>query len=507
MPQPSGDETAGRLSARLWWALAACVVLGLGLRAIEAHHKSLWLDEYHSLYLADSESLGEVVEKVASDFRPPVFFWGLSFLRGVEPHVQRWVPILFSLLTLLPLWSIARHGGLSVIARIAVCGLFLFVPYQVQYGVDLRSYSAVQFVSATLVWAAVTSTASTRARLLTFGLATAAGLYLHYGVAVAVVCVGFARCVLRPVGAVGLPGLVAAGTLGVLTFLPWAISVEGWLFSDPEQILPPSERGAQEAAPETPALPADVTWKAALVLPRTLVPAMGLLGPSVAPTTKLATSILFSLIILGLFNNLWRYRRGTVDGNKALYAALLASGAGFAVTTALCVVLWRRVPMQYFVVASWGWPLLVGLLVQAAARRRGRAAAAVIGVTLLCGVCQVLGAPREDTEGGVRAALARGSTRDAIYTAVLWQPPWYPHTLPWTYSTGDLRGLPLDVREPHDVPDGDQSSRAVVVVTRKARPQGMHVQAGVWDSIRRHRRLVEIVVIDGSTRVYVYEPR
>lgn len=55
-----------------------------------------------------------------SDFHPPGFFWVLSAFRNLEPHLQRWLPILLSMLTLLPLWSIARQGGLGEVARLTV---------------------------------------------------------------------------------------------------------------------------------------------------------------------------------------------------------------------------------------------------------------------------------------------------------------------------------------------------------------------------------------------------
>src|SRR5262245_58847435 len=115
-------------SFKVKWAVAVCVLLGLGLRGIEAREKSLWLDEYHTLYLADSDTLGEIVDKGARDFHPPAFFWALSLLREVAPHGQRLFPVLLSLLTLIPLWSIARQGGLGQLARLSLCGVYLFAP-------------------------------------------------------------------------------------------------------------------------------------------------------------------------------------------------------------------------------------------------------------------------------------------------------------------------------------------------------------------------------------------
>ena len=491
----------------LWWLLVVCVLAGVALRAVEADGKSLWLDEYHSLYLADSDDMAEVVDKVAHDFRPPLFFWGMSFLRGVDAHLQRWIPILFSLLALVPLWSILQHGGVSRLASTAACGVLLFAPYQVQYGVDLRSYSAVQLVTLVLVWAAVTSAGPAAARFAVFAVATAVGLYIHYGVAVAVVGVGFARCLVRPSGSLGLSRVVIAGTLGVLMFLPWVLSVEGWLFSDPEQILPPSSRAGAETAAEAPTSPSDLGLKAALVIPRTLIPAMDSLGAAASAHLRAAGWILLGLGLLGSLNLLRRPRDG-VDRARVVTAALLVSGAGFVITTALCVSLWHRVPMQYFVVASWGWPLLVGLMLDAVPGRGRRVSAGlVIAAFLFAGIGQLRGESREDTERGVEVALQEGANRDAIYTAVLWQPAWYPHTLPWRFLDAEPRTGPVEVLEPTDVPPGDRSDRPVVVVTRKARPRGEHVLAGVWDSIERGRRLVKAVAVDPATRVYVYEPR
>ena len=506
MSQDAARGVAGS-SPRVMVMLALCVLVGIVLRGLEAGGKSLWLDEYHTLWLADSSSLGAVADKVKHDFRPPLFFWAMSALRGLDPHVQRWVPILFSMLTLLPLWSIARAGGLGRVAAVTACGVFLFAPYQVQYGAELRSYSAVQLASVSLVWAAVTSSAAVSVRLAVFGVVTAIGLYLHYGVAVAVLSVGFARCLVRPVGSVSLPAMIGAGTLGVLAFLPWLVSVEGWLFSDPEQILSPEDRGPADpaAVDESPAWWDHELDKAAVVLPRTLVPMIGALGPVAGGVMKVAAGLLFIFVAVG---SVCVARRVLGDreraGNKAVWAALLTSGAAFVLTTLLCVGFWQRVPMQYYVVASWGWPLFLGLAVHCCGTRRGAArfAAGLLVAGLAAGLCQSVGDSREDTEAGVRAAL-EVEAENPIYTAVLWQPPWYPHTTPWLY--GDLPAG-LDVREPRDVPGGAAAEQTVVVVTRRSRPEDGG-QDELWGPIIRERELRDVVEIDDVTRVYVYSGR
>ena len=79
------------------------MVLALLLRAVEAHRKSLWLDELHSLWTAGGASFAEVIERVRLDFHPPLYFLLLHLVDGWEPHAQRWISIAFSLATLVPL--------------------------------------------------------------------------------------------------------------------------------------------------------------------------------------------------------------------------------------------------------------------------------------------------------------------------------------------------------------------------------------------------------------------
>lgn len=497
---------ASQVATTPWvkWAVAVCVLLGLALRGIEAREKSLWLDEYHTLYLADSDTLGEIVDKGASDFHPPAFFWALSLFRRVAPHGQRLFPILLSMLTLIPLWSIARQGGLGPLARLSLCGVFLFAPYQVQYGAELRSYSALQLTSVLLVWAAVTSSTRSWVRIAVFGLATAVGLYVHYFVAVTVLSVGIVRCLSRPPGSVSLRALVVAGTVGALTFLPWIQANEDWVLRDPAEILEWSV-GPSRA----PSSVWDQSLQAAVIPARTLVPMIGGLGaPRVVPM-RIAVALLFAAVGVGVLHVVWRiWKRTTPVGSAAAWSALLVGAVGFVVTTVLCLVVWRRVPLQYFTVAAWAWPLLVGMGVQcvSGAKLARLLTAIVLLSSLAAGTCHVSGASREDTEAGVVAALGAGKDRNAIYTAVLRQPYWYPHVLPLRYCARGVRDTDMDVREPHEIPavDAPGGDRPVIVVTRKTEPEGDAFRS-MWDSIRRGRRLVQTLRVDAATRVYVFE--
>src|SRR5262245_65002882 len=109
-----------------------------------------------------------------------------------------------------------------------------------------------------------------------------------------------------------------------------------------------------------------------------------------------------------------------------------------------------RVPLQYFTVAAWAGPLCVGLGVQCApSETLARLLTALVLLAgLAAGACHVLGASRENTEAGVDAAIRAGGDRNALYTAILWQPDWYPHALPFRYRAPGVHAADLDVREP-----------------------------------------------------------
>jgi len=126
---------------------------------------------------------------------------------------------------------------------------------------------------------------------------------------------------------------------------------------------------------------------------------------------------------------------------------------------------------------------------------------------LAAGTCHVLGASREDTEAGVAAAVRAGGERDAIYTAVLWQPDWYPHALPFRYRAPGVHDGDMDIREPAAIPAGDApgGDRPVIVVTRKTDPEKYALHA-LWAPILRGRRLAQTLSVDDATRVYVFEP-
>ena len=91
---------------------------------------------------------------------------------------------------------------------------------------------------------------------------------------------------------------------------------------------------------------------------------------------------------------------------------------------------------------------------------------------------------------------------------MLWQPEGYPHCLPYRYC-GAPGLAEIDLREPGEIPAGDApgGERPIIVVTRSTNPEGFRSDPTLWNPIRQGRRIAEMLQIDPSTRVYVYESR
>ena len=181
--------------------LFACVVLGLVLRGLEAALTSVWLDELHTLWVAAAPGVGALNARLAEDTHTPLFYVVVQLLDGaLGAHALRWLSIAIGILAVVPLDGIARAAGFGRAARIATAGLFCALPYQIQWGAELRPYAWLQLATVVLAWAAFTPAASAggrRGRFAAFALATAFGLYSHLFTAFAVLGIGAARLVFR----------------------------------------------------------------------------------------------------------------------------------------------------------------------------------------------------------------------------------------------------------------------------------------------------------------------
>jgi hypothetical protein len=513
-------QAARGTSVRLATLVGASLAVGVLLRGVEAHRKSLWLDEMHSLYAARGSGFAEVIERVRVDFHPPLYFLLLHFLDGIDPHAQRWLSILFGIATLLPLLALLRSAGLSPLARAVACGLYCTSSYQILYAAELRAYSGLELCAATMAWAAFTDRAAPRWRFLAFAAATAVGLYLHYFAAVAALAILAARPLLgrhgdreleagrKTHGALAWRTLAAAGAMGFALFLPWLLTKERWLVTDPGKMWRvehlDSAAGPGPRAPSPP-LRSDDLVKAATIPLRTYAPMLSSLGRPVATSAQVGAAVFFALVLAGGAGLLAGLRRGrSLPGGARLAAPIGAGAIAYLVGTVMCLAVWRRVPAQYFVVGAWIWPLGCAALVDAIERVRLREvyAGLLLAASLAIGVSHVLGASRENMRGAVETAVKTGREEGAILTAILWQPPWYPHALPYlVYAPG------VEACEPQDVPPaGAAERRPVVVITRNVAFAGENSLPIEWRTIREGRRFARSLWIDNSIEVAVFEP-
>jgi hypothetical protein len=515
------ERNARGTSVPLGVLAAVGLALAVLLRAVEVHRKSFWLDELHSLWTARGADLAQVIERVRVDFHPPLYFLLLHAVDGWDPHAQRWISVAFSLATLVPLLAIARWAGLSPLARFAVLALFATSPYQILYAGELRAYAALGFFATTMAWAAFTDRAPAKWRFAAFAAATGIGLNVHYFAGVAAVCFVAAQPLVRARGRArnhdvaerngGRPlpwkRLVLACLLGFALFLPWLLAKERWLLTDPGKMWRPEAAKPESPYPrpenETRLRPSDLL-KAATMPLRTQVPMVSTLGRPVSAVAELAAEVFFGLALVGFGFLLSGIARGRAPpGGRRLWAVIAAAGGTYLVCTAMCLALWRGFPGQYYVIGAWVLPLLGGALVDSVEVPKFRSifAAALLVASLATGVCHVLGKPRENMRGAVGTAVEVGRPIGAIYTAVLWQPTWYPHALPYQIYAPDVPSC-----EPSEVPPAENGEkRPVVVITRQVSLTGEMSMPMEWMSIRKGRRVSQNLWIDQGIRVVVYE--
>lgn len=492
-------------------AVVLAFVAGLLLRGLEAAGKSLWLDELHTLELASRPSFTELNALLAQDVHTPAFYLAVQALYGVlGAHALRWIAVLASLLTLVPLLAIARAAGLSPSARAVVAGLFATLPFQIQWGAELRPYAWLELAAVTATWAAFTPSRSARGRLargLVFAGAVALGLYTHFAAAFIVVVVCAVRLVLRRPGWPSLAQILGGGALGIALFLPWMASTHAWVFVHPSGPW----REGQDVAADTTGFgseelddarrPVAELGQKPLQLPiQTLVPRMGSLRGTPA---WLARGGLVGLLV-GLAGLVGGALAGRREGRRPGAELVGAVGASVLATVLLaiaCVQLKNRIPLQYFTLSAWAWPLVFGALVDGLpARRRTLAACFLVAASATAGLGQALGAPREDLRGAVRLAVAEATARDAWLTAVLWQPRSYAHTTLFRIYAADA-----DAVEPEAVPGVDEAGgeRPVVIVTRNA-PDSGFTNWGGWGPLQVGRKRVAVTHLDEGVSVYVW---
>lgn len=504
---PNSTHESLRVNQRSWMAgffliLASAVVL----RGVEAGRKALWLDELHTLHIARAESASGTIERLLPDFHAPLFFLAAHATKDVDPHAQRIWTILGSLMGFVALWLWFRSAGVGRAGLFAAMAILGALPFQIQYGAELRPYSWLLTSVLSLNALALMPVKRRGLRTILIAAVTAFGLYTHYLMVLPAAALFLVRMVFSRKEWPSRESLFHGLVLGALAFSPWIAFDERWLFEDPGRLV----RNELEGVPieETPGLLDRVrtSWpmlRAELLslLPRTLLPSQTQLGPVAGKVALIGAALLALSIFLGVTVRV--ARRKALTAVPSLWAGLFASTLTAILLTAVSVVVWQRVALQYFTVAAMAWPILGALAAESLPVGRWRQAllgSLVLG-TLIAGTAHVLGHPREDYRSAVSLARSTAKGSPSRLTAVLRQPDYYSDAIVY-----DLYGKDLQAVEPEAVPGAEEGGGLPVVVITRAMPVSEAASnPKSWHKILSGRRLRSRARVGALLEVLVFE--
>jgi mannosyltransferase len=159
---------------------------------------SLWRDEVASVVFAKG-SLGELLTIVGRDRQAVglanmatyyllLHFW-LS-LGEVEGTI-RLLSVIFGVATVVPVYAVARRL-LGWIGAMLATGILVLIPFVIHYNQEARGYSLAMLIAASMTWLLLIGV-ERRDKVwpwLVYGLIAAAGLYVHFFVALVVAAHG-----------------------------------------------------------------------------------------------------------------------------------------------------------------------------------------------------------------------------------------------------------------------------------------------------------------------------
>ncbi|MFT7617375.1 MAG: hypothetical protein ACI97A_001011 [Planctomycetota bacterium] len=492
------ERSSEPLSKGLVLTIIGLILFGLGYRVVEAQ-KSFWLDELHTTELAHVGPQ-RMLEKLGEDFHAPLYFLAVGWMEalGLEGHGLRSISILFSMLSLWPLLMIARSAKISGYATVALVGVVMLAPFQIRYGAELRPYSLVAFFALLMVWAAFDSERPFHVRWAIFALTAALALFTHYLAAALIIAIGFVRLFVRPAGSIPVFRLILAGTLGVLLFLPWILTMESWIFSDPEALVR-SDQVKQVEMAEPEDLPGfgELKEEVLLAFPRAFSPSMNSLGGSSKYVVMVGTGLALAVIGFGLLSML---RRIKISGQ--FFGAASCGLFTMSIIGLLCVQFWHRIPIQYFAIGAWMWAFLAAIAIDGLRTNKMRSMALtvlLIGL-VLAATGEVSGEPRENLESAVRQAVDLAKEENAHLTCLMRQPKQYTNTEVFRVYHKSAAAI-----EPTDVPEDD--GRSVVVMTRRVSLEAKEGEVEFEDSIRKKRKLKRSIVVGRAIKIYLFESR
>ncbi len=223
-PENSPDAPLARPSRRVLLAVAAILLLGLGLRLYNLGARSMWYDEGFSLGMASKVPESLTVFNPAVYDEPPMMglvAWtgeqlaGLAGLtRGFWPYdaCVKLPQVLFAMLSLLFAWGAFRRLLRSETAALLGAALCAVTPFQVYYAQELRAYAPYICLSSALLYCSLRAVEENQARWWA-GVAAAMTLlpYTHF---FSVWNIALFNLFFM--------GLIAAGRRGL--FRPWIVS-------------------------------------------------------------------------------------------------------------------------------------------------------------------------------------------------------------------------------------------------------------------------------------------
>ncbi len=421
----AGNKNPSRSNALFAAAVLLMLGVSIALRTTELKTKSLWLDEFHTIDIAEAPNLSAVIEKLRPDFHAPAYFFVIHLLGPDSGEAGRWVSIIFGILTILMALLIAIEVGFSRPAQFMTVAAFACLPFQIQFSTEMRPYSLLGFCALATIWTAISHRFQPRIRFLLFVFSATLGLYTHYLMCLVILGIGGARLLVRPQRSLSLRQLILAGFVAMVCFLPWIVSVESWVFSDPSVMVRNEKPVTQELAEQDQP---DIEIANYLALPvRLLSPLGGTLGQSIGWVVRWASAILAIVGAMTLaVKGACAFR--STDPNRRRFAALMLVGLINGILTLIvCSWLWHRLPIQYFMIAAWIWPFLLGglLEIQWVASRLAPILTTLLALVAAVGITHVIGESREDFRRATNIAVTLSETDDALCTAVLSQPSHY----------------------------------------------------------------------------------
>jgi hypothetical protein len=215
-------------SAASKWNLRAALLVGAVLWIAGAMHRSLWIDEFHTLEHARGGNGLTVLGSLSSSNHPPLSFLLVSWsdrLFGDAPLALRWWSVLVGLATVVLTARVARRLP-SAAARAAAPWLVVLSSYAFLIFTECRMYGLLALAVLGLT-ETVMSTLAGRSRGWWAALWIALGLHSHYYFVHFGFVIALATCslaVLRPANRRGFARLLLPTAVGLLLFVPWGMT-------------------------------------------------------------------------------------------------------------------------------------------------------------------------------------------------------------------------------------------------------------------------------------------